>query len=367
MTNKVSAVLVRLVALIVKEFITLVKDPASRKILIIPVLAQAILFGYGATYNLEHIPWALYKAENTPAANAVVRVLLNNPYYDLVAVDRDIAHFQARIDRGEALIGVAIGENFAKAYAAGHGRIHLIADARNINTANVAVNNTVGALMEAFPPSSGIQMRWRYRYNENNITRHFIMPGMMLAITMIQVLLLSSLAISRERENGTFDMMLMTPARPMEIFLGKAIPPILISLVQALVVFSVCVLWFAIPLKGTLTSLFLLVLSFSVSCVSLGIAISTVSSTILSSLILAFLTLVPTIVLSGLMTPVSAMPDWMQTLTTINPLRCGLDALRPIYFEGSTYADVLGGLWPLAVVFTLSTALAVGLFSKKIV
>ena len=359
----------RLKALVIKELIVLLKDPGSRKILIVPVLAQAVLFGYGATYNLEHIPWALYDGDRTPASQSVVRVLEHNPLYGLVSDDANFSDFQSRIDNGEALIGIAIQPGFSEKFKQGQGPVLIIADGRNITTANVATGYTISALMEAFPPNpipGGITMEPRLRYNENNITRWYIMPGMMLAISIIQVLILASLTVSREREDGSFDMMLMTPTTAVEIFIGKAIPPILVGIVQAFIIFAVCLFWFDIPLQGSPFTILALVSIFSLSCVSLGIAVSTITRSILESLVVSFLILVPTIVLSGLMTPIESMPIWMQEVTIFNPIRFAIEALRQIYFEGASFMDIAHLLWPMLLLFVLTTPLAIFLFRKKV-
>ncbi len=359
----------RLKALVIKELIVLLKDPGSRKILIVPVVAQAVLFGYGATYNLEHIPWALYDGDRTPESQEVVRVLTHNPLYGLIADDDDFSAFQQRIDNGEALIGVVINPGFAQKFNQGRGEVMIVADGRNITTANVATNYTVSALLDAYPPTptpAGIKMVSRLRYNENNITRWYIMPGMILAISMIQVLILSSLTVSREREDGSFDMMLMTPTTAVEIFIGKAIPPILVGIVQAFIIFAVCLFWFKIPLQGSTFSILVLVSLFSLSCVSLGIAISTMTRSILESLVVSFILLVPTIVLSGLMTPIESMPHWMQEVTIFNPIRYPIEALRLVYFEGATLMDIVPYFWPMGLLFVLTTPLAIYLFRRQV-
>ncbi|MDG6896812.1 hypothetical protein A6A19_02060 [Actinobacillus delphinicola] len=357
----------RLKALIIKELIVLLKDPGSRKILIVPALAQAVLFGYGATYNLSHVPWVLYDGDHSVQSAQVIRTFTHNPFYELVTNAQSLSDFQNTIDKGNALIGIAIPPGFSKDFQNGHGQVFIIADGRNITTANVAMNYTVDALLKAFPPQlAPITIESRLRYNENNITRWYIMSGMILAISMIQVLILSSLTVSREKENGSFDMMLMTPTTPGEIFIGKAIPPILVGIVQGLMIFAVCLFWFKIPLRGSPFTILALIALFSLSCVSIGIAISTITGTILASLVISFLLLVPMIVLSGLMTPVESMPQWLQEATIFNPIRYPIAALRLVYFEGASFADIIPYLWPMGLLFIITTPIAIYLFRRKV-
>ncbi len=179
-------------------------------------------------------------------------------------------------------------------------------------------------------------------------------------------MLLAGLAVSREREEGSFDMMLMTPLSPVEILLGKAAAPIVIGVAQSLMIFSVCRWWFGIPFAGSIWLLIFVVTLFSTSIVGLALAISAWSKTLQQSVVLAFILLLPSLVLSGLMTPVAAMPGWMQTLTVMNPVRYGILTVRMIYFENAGLADVLPYLWPLAVIALVTIPGAAWLFRNKV-
>ena len=359
----------RIRALILKEFITVFKDPGSRKILVVPVIVQSILFGYGATFNLERVPWVLLDESRSAASAEFVRAVSNNGIFDLVAAETGLAGYRDRIDRGEALIGIHIPSDFADRQRAGSGVIMVTADARNTTTANVAVGYVsviAAAINEKHGTLGNIRMVERFRYNENTVTRWNIMPALMLGLSMIQVLMLAGLSVSREREDGSFDMMLMTPASPVEILIGKAVPPILIGIGQAFIIFAVCRFWFDIPFAGSVWTLLFIVTLFASSCVGLGLAISALCRTVQQSMVFAFLILLPSIILSGLMTPVGGMPDWMQTLTILNPLRYSIEALRRVYFEGAGFADVWTLFWPTALLAAVTMPWAVWLFRRKV-
>ena len=229
----------------------------------------------------------------------------------------------------------------------------------------------VSAIIESIAREDGtagpIEVRERYRYNENGITRYNIMTGLILGLAMIQVMLLAGLAISREREEGAFDMMLMTPLSPVEIFIGKAAAPILIGIFQSFLIFAVCRWWFDIPFAGSLPLLFFVVALFSTSIVGLALAISAWAKTLQQSVVLSFILLLPSLVLSGLMTPVAAMPEWMQTITILNPVRYGILTIRMIYFENAGLSDILPYLWPLAVISAVTIPGAAWLFRNKVV
>ena len=166
------------------------------------------------------------------------------------------------------------------------------------------------------------------------------MTGLILGLAMIQVMLLAGLAVSREREEGSFDMMLMTPLTPVEILIGKSVPPIVIGVLQSAMIFAVCRWWFDIPFAGSLALLFGVVLLFAASIVGLALMISAWAQTLQQSVVACFILLLPSLVLSGLMTPTAAMPEWMQTITILNPVRYGILVVRMIYFENAGISEI---------------------------
>lgn len=361
--------LLRLRALAKKETVTLLLDPAVRRILIVPIIAQSVLFGYGATFNLERVPYAVYDASHSPAAEAIVRRLEGSGIFKQAGVPRSAAEFESLVSGGKALIGLYFPEDFARRLAEGGAEVLVAVDARNTTTANVATGYVSAVIQEANAEAGAagpIEIRERYRFNENNITRYNIMTGLILGLSMIQVMLLAGLAVSREREEGSFDMMLMTPMSPAEIFLGKAVPPVAIGVAQGFMIFCVCRFWFEIPFAGSISILFAVVTLFSASVVGLALAISAMCSTIQQSIVYNFLILLPSLVLSGLMTPVRAMPDWMQAATVLNPVRYGILAVRMIYFEGAGWAEILPYLWPMVLITAATMPGAAWLFRHKI-
>lgn len=364
-----TASLLRLKALSKKELITLLLDPSVRRILFVPILAQSILFGYGATFNLEEAPYVLYDASQTPDSRALSARLEANRIFKRAAEVPSAQAFTAAVADGRALVGFWIPEDFAQKLARGEtAPVYVAADARNTTTANVAVGYAA-AIIEEFNASrqvrSVLELKDRYRYNENGITRWNIMTGLILGLAMIQVMLLAGLAVSREREEGSFDMMLMTPLTPVEILIGKAVPPIVIGVLQSAMIFAVCRWWFDIPFAGSLALLFGVVLLFAASIVGLALMISAWAQTLQQSVVACFILLLPSLVLSGLMTPTAAMPEWMQTITILNPVRYGILVVRMIYFENAGISEIAPYLWPMTLIAAASVPGAVWLFGRK--
>lgn len=366
----------RAASLIAKEAKTLLLDPGVRRILVVPIIAQSVLFGYGATFNLERVPYVVVDDSRTPASERLIRAFEGSRLFVPVRTAPSAQEMTAAVSRGEALLGIWIPENFADNIAAGRpAPFYIAADARNSTTANVATGyaaavaeelNREAARAAGAQQAAPIEVVTRYRYNENNITRYNIMTGLILGLSMIQVMLLAGLAVSREREEGSFDMMLMTPLTPGEIFLGKAVPPVAIGILQGFLIFAVCRWWFEIPFAGSAALLFTVVGLFSVSIVGLALAISAMCSTLQQSVVFNFILLLPSLILSGLMTPVQAMPEWLQAVTEWNPVRFGIEAVRLIYFENASIGEVLPVLAPMAPILAVAVPVTMRLFRAKV-
>ena len=364
MSNAITRSWQRIRALFRKELITLLMDPDVRKVLIVPILVQSILFGYGATYNLENVPWTYYDESHSTVAQRIVRQVDANNTFTLT--DRPLSQrdFARSIEEQKALVGLYFPSDFATTH-----QFLLVADARNSTSANVAMGyvvEVIDAINARDYPSAMPRLAVRFLFNENNLTRWNIMPGLILTLSMIQVMLLSGMTVAREREEGSFDMMLMTPTQSFEIFLGKGLPAIFIAIVQGLMIYCVCRFWFQIPFAGQFIDLLAVMLLFSCAIVGVGLALSALARTIQQATVMCFLLVLPSVILSGLMTPVIAMPEWMQTITIINPLRYSMEAVRQIYFEGHSVAEVAHLLWPLILICCTVIPTSLWLFRRKV-
>ena len=360
----VRAALNRIFAIVVKEFAVTFGDKGSRMVLIAPVFLQAILFGYGATFNLERVPWVLLDESHSSASAEIVRGITGNGIFDLKRNAVSLADFEKSIDSSEALVGVYFPNDFDR-----KGEMMVVSDARNSSTAGIAYGYISSIATQVNAKHGGglaVEVRDRARWNENGITRYTIVPGLIPVLALIQVLLLAGLSVSREREDGSFDMMLMTPASSLEILAGKAVPPTIIACLQALAIFLIGLFWFELPFAGSYLTLGLFIVGISLCFVGVGLAISALANNIQQSMVMVIFFLLPCVILSGLFTSIRAMPEWLQTLTLINPLRHAIVALRAIYFENAGFADLVPSLIPIVLAGVLSLAWASWLFRHKI-
>jgi ABC-2 type transport system permease protein len=203
-------------------------------------------------------------------------------------------------------------------------------------------------------------------FNPNLETRWNILPGLIASLSMIQTLMLSALSVARERENGTFDQLLVTPFTPTEIMIGKAIPTITIGLVQSTIVLLVALLWFEIPMAGSLITLYTGLAFFTLASVGLGLSISAVSVNMQQAMLYTFMLIMPLILLSGLATPVRNMPHFLQVATLINPLRFAIDLVQRVYLEGVGLWTVIHDLIPLLIISAITLPLAAWLFRNRL-
>jgi ABC-2 type transport system permease protein len=243
--------------------------------------------------------------------------------------------------------------------------VQVIADGRNSNTAGTALSY-VETVVDSFnaqwrrnhggggPPITVTLRTW---YNSNLETRWSIVPGLVGTMTLAETLLLTAMSVAREKEQGTFDQLLVTPFRPAEIMAGKALPPLLVGLSQATVVLLVALFWFRIPFAGSFPALYVGIIFFLLAVVGTGLLLSSLIETMQQALLVCFLIALPLLLLSGLFTPLSSMPIRLQEFTLINPARYMIDIARRVYLEGAGLDQLASDLWPLAVtsVFTLST------------
>jgi ABC-2 type transport system permease protein len=364
----------RIRALIAKEFLALLKDKKSRMVLIAPPLLQLIVFGYAATFDLNNVPYAVLNEDTGAASRALIAKFEGSPTFQRQATLTRDAEIATVIDNKEVLLVVRIPSDFSRRLARGQSaQIQIDVDGRNSNSAMLALNyarSIVTDFNEAWTRAHGgtarpPQLIIRSWFNQNLVSRWFIIPGIVGILTLVVTLLVTALSVAREREAGTFDQLLVTPLRPTEILLGKAIPGVIIGLLEAGVIILFIVFWFHVPLRGSLLALFLGLLLFLLSSIGVGLMISSLAVTQQQGLLGAFLFLVPAIVLSGFSTPIANMPAFLQHLTQLNPLRYFLIVVRAVFLEGATPALLWPQYWPMAVIGLFCMILAGRLFRRR--
>ena len=354
-----------------KEFLALLKDPANRVTLIIPAFLQALLFGYAASYDLTNVPYAVLDQSRSSASVELVSRLDGTGVFKRTATLHSPVQIADVVDSGKALMVLSIPADFESRLNSGkEAPLQMILDGRNSSTAGQAaayMGNIVSAYnQERSGMRPPVVLETRAWYNPNLESRWAMMPALIAGLSMIQTLLIAALSVAREREQGTFDQLLVTPFTPMQILFGKAIPAIFIGLMQSTIIFLIIRFWFQIPMAGSLWLLYGGLLMFTVASVGIGLSVSALALNMQQAMLYTFVLVMPLMLLSGLMTSVKNMPDWLQTATYANPMRFGVEIVRRVYLEGAGFADVAADFIPLIVIAALTLPLAAWLFRNRL-
>jgi ABC-2 type transport system permease protein len=365
----------RILALARKELLAILKDPRARPVLFVPPALQCLVFGYVATFDLSNVPYAVLDRDHGAAAQEFLADLDGSGLFQRVADLRGPQDAKAAIDERRALLVVEIDQDFERKLQAGDSAaVQVIADGRNSNTAATAMSY-VSAVVETFnarwqaahnQAGAPIRVTTRAWYNANLETRWDIVPSLIGTLTLGEMLLLTAMAIAREKEQGTFDQLLVTPFRPPEIMAGKAIPSMLVGLAQSSVILLVAQLWFRIPFAGSFLTLFSGVCLFLLATVGVGLFVSSLVGTMQQAALATFVLVMPFTLLSGLLTPLSSMPQALQYFSVINPLRYMIDIAQRVYLEGTGFGGLAYDIWPLLVIAMVTLSASTLMFRYRL-
>lgn len=369
----------RIMALVIKEFVTILKDPKSRFVIIGPPIIQFFVFGYAATYDLENVRYAVFDESRSALSRQLLAGVEGSGKFRLTGYLADEQQLREYIDSEKARLVIHIGPEFERRLRVSQMvDVQVIADGRNPNVALIALGYfativedfngqlaRLGVISQAGGP--GLRLVERSWFNENLRSRWFIVSALGGIISMVVVMILTSLSVAREREFGTFDQLLVAPFNPSEILIGKSLPGIVFGLLDALIFALGAVYWFGVPFRGTISALVISLLCFIISIVGVGLLVSSLSTTMQQGLLGSFLFIMPAVTLSGLATPIENMPLWLQQADLTNPVRYIIIALRNIFLEGADLLMVWPYLWPLLIIASVTLPLAAWMFRNRAV
>jgi ABC-2 type transport system permease protein len=347
----------RIRAILIKEFKQIFRDPRMKTTIFLGPVIQLLIFGYAATTDITYIPTAIYDLDNTRESRDLTREFTYSKYF---VVQNNITTDQEQrdlIDKAKVNVVLRFNRGFARDLNSGKGAtVQMIVDGSDSNTAGVILSyaNTIIQrysykvlkdeaaiyLKQAQFPS--VDLRDRAWFNDNLVSRNYYLPGVIAMIVTIMTLLLSSMAIVREKEIGTMEQLIVSPIKPFELILGKLAPFAIIALAQVIMITTVGVLWFHVPIRGSLVFLFISTLVYLLTSLGFGLLISTVSSTQQEAMMSVFLFYFPALLLSGFAYPIANMPKIIQYVTVLNPLKYFLVMLRGIFLKGAGIEI----LWP---------------------
>jgi len=367
--------LFRILALIRKEFLAVLKDPRSRFIIFLPPILQCLLFGYAASFDLNSVAYAVLDRDHSKASAALLARLEGSGIFLRQADLSRNGDIAAWIDSSRALLVIQIDRDFERRLLAGEpAPIQVTADGRNSNTAGTALGY-LGTVVDAFnadwrslhgQPGPPVRIVTRSWYNPNLDSRWSMIPSLIGTLTMMGTLMLTALSVAREREQGTFDQLLVTPFRPFEIMVGKALPNMVIGITQSTTILLIAQFWFHIPFVGSFAVLYAGLGLFLMAAVGLGLFVSSIAKTMQQAMLYAFLLVMPFALLSGLTTPISSMPGFLQSAMVINPLRYALDLTKRVYLEDAGFIQLFPDFLPLTIIGLVTLSGAAWLFSKRL-
>ncbi len=364
----------RIHALILKEFLALFLDRSSRLAIIVPPIIQLFVFGYAATFDLNRVRLAIFNEDRGSISRELISRFEGNPTFDIVAYPQAEHAIQGLIDNEKTLMVLRIASDCSRQMAHGEScPVQVLIDGRNSNTAMLALNYVraiVTDLNEDLMARRGQAMPARLAvrawFNPNLESRWFIVPGIIALLGMIVTLMVTALSVAREREDGTFAQLLVTPLRPWEIMVGKSLPGLLVGLFEVSLIIALTTYWFQIPLHGSLISLYPPLVIYLLSVIGVGLMISSFSTTLQQALLGSILFIVPAVTLSGFTTPIANMPQWMQYITVINPMRYFLIVVRRVFLEGTGLPLLVNEIWPMALIAACTLSLATWLFRHRL-
>lgn len=352
----------RVAAILIKEFQQMLRERLTFAMAIgVPVM-QLILFGYAINNDPKGLPTALVAYDNGPLARSLVAAIQNTGYFHVVAQPATEAQAERLLETGDVQFVLAIPPDFSKRVLRGEKPAVLVAvDATDPSAASNAIaalgqltptalaHDLTGPLATLQPREPPFELRIHRRYNPEGLTRYNIVPGLIGTILTMTMVMLTSLAMTRERERGTMENLLATPVRPFEVMVGKILPYIIIGYIQLSVIILAAVLLFGVPILGSVTLLMGVIGLFMLANLGVGFTFSTLASNQLQAMQMTFFFFLPSMLLSGFMFPFRGMPPWAQMLGEILPLTHLLRAVRAIMLKGANLAEVAPNLWPMAL------------------
>jgi ABC-2 type transport system permease protein len=369
----------RWVGIIVKEFLQLKRDRLTFGMIIgIPVL-QLILFGYAINADPKRLPTAVLSADSSLYSRSLLAAMQVSGYFRIDRLPSEEGELDELLDQGRVQFGITIPENFGRKLVRGERPVLLVeADASDpaavVNaiaalgqlSSSALARDLQGPLSDLSPGAAPIDIRIHRRYNPEGITAYNIVPGLLGTILTMTMVLMTGLAMTRERERGTFENLLSTPALPIEVMTGKIVPYIMIGLIQVTLIVACALALFEVPMQGNPVTLYAVVLLFVAANLTLGITFSSIARNQLQAMQMTFFFFLPSILLSGFMFPFRGMPEWAQWIGTLLPLTHFLVLVRGIMLKGNGVLELWPQTWPILLFTLVVIGIGLGFYKRTL-
>ncbi|GBF35073.1 ABC-2 type transporter [Desulfocucumis palustris] len=366
----------RILAVLKKEFLQMKRDRLTLGMIFMLPLVQLLLFGFAIQTEVKHIPTVVFDQSLTWSSRDMLDAFSASGYFDVTCAAKSYEEVTEMIDSGKVKAGIIFPPDFEEKIKRGDtAPLQVLVDASDsmVSSSAIATANSIGLLksQKIIAQKANIQnmpydIRVRPWYNPDGITAYYMVPAILGIIVTMTMVMMTSMAIVRERERGTLEQLIVTPVRPFELMIGKIIPYIALGYLQITVALLVGAIIFKVPVRGSLLELYLLTLFFITASLGLGILISNIAKNQMQAFQMSFFVLLPSILLSGFMFPREAMPVIIQYIGNLIPLTYYLTIIRGIVLKGIGFGYLLPQVTSLLIFSVLLLALSIAKFKKKI-
>ena len=369
----------RFLAVLMKEFVQMRRDRLTFAMMIGVPIMQLVLFGYAINMDPKALPAAVVSADASPFSRSLVRALENSGYFRIVALPATVDEADRMLARGEVQYVMHVPEDFSRRIQRGERATVLVeADATDPAATSNALSalqqislsaldhDLTGALAARKAAPAALEVRVHRRYNPEGITQYNIVPGLMGVVLTMTMVMMTSIAMTRERERGTMENLLATPVQPLEVMLGKIIPYVIVGYVQVVVILTAARFLFAVPMVGSLVLLSTVLILFIATNLAVGFTFSTLAKSQMQAMQMTMFFFLPSMLLSGFMFPFRGMPEWAQVLGEALPLTHFLRIVRGIMLKGADMGEIAPNVWPLAVILLIVSAVALKRYQRTL-
>lgn len=370
-----TASLQRIAGLIVKELLAIWKDWRTRVVVIGPPIIQLIVFSYAASFDVDHVAMAVLNEDAGLQGRELVARFEGSGRFDRLFTLQSVSEIAPLIEREQVQMVLHVPQDFSARLKSGRpAPLQVILDGRQSNTSFVVLGYAREIAL-AFsrerrarqgmpgPPASIVARAW---FNPNLESRWFIVPGLTALLTLVVTIMLTALSVARERELGTFEQLLVTPLLPMEIMIGKTVPALIIGTFEGTLILIVAVFWFEIPFTGSFVHFYLGLIIYLLAVAGIGLMLSSIALTQQQALLGAFLFVVPAVILSGFATPLANIPDILERLSLVNPMRHFLELVRGLYLQALPWEAVWPKLAAMGAIAFVNLIAAAFLFRRRL-
>jgi len=369
----------RFLAVLTKEFVQMRRDRLTFAMMIGVPIMQLVLFGYAINMDPRALPAAVVSADQSPFSRSLVRALENTRYFKIVATPATMDEADELLARGKVQFVLHVPEDFSRRLQRGERPTVLVeADATDPAATSNAISaltqvsfsgldhDLTGTLAARRAGAPAFELRVHRRYNPEGITQYNIVPGLMGVVLTMTMVMMTSIAMTRERERGTMENLLATPVRPLEVMLGKIVPYVLVGYVQVVVILTAARFLFSVPMVGSLALLSTVLILFIAANLAIGFTFSTLAKSQMQAMQMTMFFFLPSMLLSGFMFPFRGMPDWAQVLGEALPLTHFLRIVRGIMLKGSEAHEIAAHVWPLGLILLVVSAVALKRYQRTL-